>query len=1139
MIDGRSIIKGTLRYQAFASVNKHPDLDLRALRNTNGPAGQGFQRYTSPGAGGLGFIARHFTNDAERNAMLAAYQTTSHIDPENPSAGFAGDVPNGAIIYNRASNALEAYVNGGWVELAAAGSIPDMDDAYSQGNVVTLTAGKPFTLADGLTTAIQGVLINKTAAQGVGTVGRGVYNVLTASASDAAGYRGFEFLGSGASNAEGVRVTMDAAGDYAFRAVKGSALFADGSVTLSSGNLVLTSGNTTLSSGVYAQTSTATSAIHSITANSVSTLIGSTHTYNGLTTGIGQLVTSSGTIATSGILASFVASGLTTGKALSVVADGLTTGTLIYGESSSGGFAANGRFLKFYDGANAVFEVAGDGATTIKGTPSAAALTLTTGNLVISSGTLATSGDYTITDGKVDITQTDTADYALSILANGVRTQSALAIASNSSGAVNAFKVSASGTTSAAVVKVDVSAVATGAAFEAGYSAAATGAAFSASMGSNLAGNGLLVARSGVATGSSIKVTHAGATANVGKPDLDIDGTNGATTYEGARIRNAIVATATGRLLEIAQRGTGASTSNTLFSDAGTGSSATIAITGSAAKTGAAAAALSITPTAGADYRAILLDGTSAGTTFTALDVLGGAVARSTPLFDFQDSGTGTGAGFNYDVLGAGSYGVHKTTVGAVLFTGKAYELNMGSTAVGATAFSLSDNRIFTTGPAVDWQFSAAYTAHPAVKLTSAGNHQQPILSVQTSSTSSSANALKLATSGASAATLLSIDVAAGAAGSASALSINRSNIAHSTSLISVVDAGTGNSGSALNVSSSASTYTGGFVTFSLMSGVNASRGVQLNYTQNYDGAGSSVGQYLTITQASTNRTQGSLIGQIVALDGGAALTSTGGSFIGTQYSASNLDSNAGAVTNYYIDCAAATNLTNAIRIAQGGMLFTSAAQTIAWSDNFGAGLTVRSGQTLTIDVNGTSTGVAGGSGSVTVNNTTGLRTTGNCQITKTITLSAGAFKVSSGSGTSATTIPGFPTISSASDILECFYRLPNDFVAGNVTLGLEVAHTNEASATPDGGTLIMQYDLDKISDNAAGDGAFGLAAFGTLTGGNAGVVQRATVSGVTALNAASPGDVIRIVISRDTADTSTKAYAVLSFDLTYTSFTP
>ena len=151
--------------------------------------------------------------------------------------------------------------------------------------------------------------------------------------------------------------------------------------TAGSDSLTLTNGDVLLSDASITLTDADNAASFAITNNTASTAVISTITGNGLTTGTGFRVTSSGTITSAAEgLVNIVGTGITTGDALKI---DLTEGTL-----------TTGNYIRCYDdtGSVAVFTVAEDGITVIRGAAASDVLTLTNGDMVMSDGSL------TITD---------------------------------------------------------------------------------------------------------------------------------------------------------------------------------------------------------------------------------------------------------------------------------------------------------------------------------------------------------------------------------------------------------------------------------------------------------------------------------------------------------------------------------------------------------------------------------------------------------------------------------------------------------------------------------------------------------------------------------------------------------------------
>lgn len=1214
MINAREIGPGTLVSTAFESVSgPRSTLDLRAIRLPNAATAANATRRLATAVDGPGFVARHMTT-VERDAILTAY--AAYMDPESPGAG-PGDDLRGTILYNTTEGRYQARDATGWITLGAAGAGGTLQTTYDTGNTIDIAAGRPVFLTDDEAGAIQSIRIDKTAVQGGVTVGRGIWINYDAAAAGAGNYRGYEFDGTGFGNGEAFRATMSAATDNAIHIVSGATLVDAGALTLTLGDFTMGAGNALLSLGNL----TLTNGLTSLT--STSNVLNSVSIVNNTVTTWGAAEADRGIFAIN-------STSLTTGQAVHVRADALTTGTLVHLETSAAG-GPTGRFIRCYDGANTLFNVsATDGATTIAGTAAGtAALTLTAGDLRVS------AGDIVLTDGNVAITQAQTGEEALTIIANGARTVSGVTF--SSSGANNAgfadFEVNHTGavvvagssyeatwaTTAAATGAmflgaltgaaahsarifdaINSSATATsGAGYRITFSGGAhTGHGFHAAMGTNLAGNGLLIARgANVATGSAIVVTHGAASTSAGGPDFDLDGTNTAATWIGARIQSFTGAQAnTGRLLEVAQRGTGAGvTGNSLFSDAGQGNSATIAITQAAAKTGAAAAGLSITPAApGANYRAILLDGT-AGTTFTGIDIIGGAVIRSTPLIDVQDSSTGTGAGIAYGIGGAGSHNIFATVVANVAYTGSiwatsfaaggsaspaVFNIAMANANVAAVTLVHSDDRPFTSIP-FEYTFSGPFSGAliPAVRYTFSGAHTQTGIDIVETSTASGP-ALAVRNSGAAyvgTAGLVDLDLDANAPGAA-LLTATSAAAARTVDLVQLSD-GSQFTGSMLRglTTGTGSQATDGVWDLDFTFGDAASViGISLATTQANDRATRAMSVSSTVGGAAAfaNNTTGIRNDITTAVTGAFNYTGTirnfqafytGSSFAAGQgltgtligydinFTGHNDAAENGTVVGFQATQPASFNAATslfafnvqpgwdvAFRSESGGISFITAGQNIDWTA-IAAGLRFSAGQNLTIDAN---VAVPGTDTARINNGVTGIRLAGALRPTKRIVVQAGDLGVRTGSGTSTTNIVGFPTLTNSAlltDQLICFVQLPFDFVAGNVTVRAFFTHCNEAAGTAGDGNVLVAFEFARVAVGAASDGAAAYTNFTAQADGNAGILSQTNQATVN-LAAASPGDLCRLSIARDgTAggDTSSKVLCLFSVEIAYTSFAP
>lgn len=1057
MINGRELSPGTLLYTAFASPNGHPDIDLRAIRvlNNTDPdeATRRFVSAASNAAGGFGCIVRSMTT-VERDALLTVYEADGHIDPENPGAGPVGDVPNGAIVYNTTDNSLDARINGAWVQLGAAGAIPNLQGAYNGGAGINLAAATPITITDDELAAIQAIRINKTGAQGAGTIGRGLYVNLDAAPVDIAGYRGYEFDATGQVQGEAFRATMGVNTDLAINIPVGAVTLTDGALlmtlgdfTMTAGNQVITLGNLTLTNGLTSLSSTSNAA------NTVSI--------------INNTVTTWGAAAADRGIFAVNSTSLTTGQAVHVRADALTTGTLLHLETSEAG-GPTGLYLRCYNGATNDFSVSAvDGRTVIAGTAAGtAALTLTAGDAVI------TAGDIDLDDGQVRITQAQTGEEALTIIANGSRTVSGVTFASSGSSAAGFSDFLAShtgavilagssyaatwantsaatgamflGTLSGAAAHsarifdaVNSSATATtGAAYRVTFSGGAhTGHAFHAAMGTNLAGQGLLIARSGVTTGSSIVVTHAAASTSAGGPDLDLDGSNTATTWIGQRIRSATGAVVnTGRLLEVAQRATGAATGNSIFSDAGTGSSATLVITSSGAKTGAAAAGIAIGSSAavGADYRALLLDGTLSGATWTACDIIGSSDARSVPLVDIADASTGAGAGFLYTISGTASgilfdiniSGARSGNLFDVAYsaaaTGTAYNIAMTGSNVAARTWVSTDDRLFTTAAPYHYTFSGAFAdaTAPAVRYDFTGAHTVNGFEIRETSTASG-NAFRVVSNNAAyEGDLVAIDLGTNSL-IGQALVITGGAAARTTDLVSVTD-GTTSTGSSLRwAHTGTSQATDGVwdLDFAFGNAANVA-GVTLGITQTNAQDNFGYAQVQTVGTAGAGFAATTVAHRVSVMSGVTGAFSHSGDIdvYSALFSAAGLDAGQGfdgTVTGFSVgftprnDAAeggtfvafgaddvvanAATGVRGvdigtgfdvAFRAASGGIEFITASQNIVWGAGIAAGLHFRTGQSLVMDANA----AAPGTDTATINTgATSIRLAGALRPTKAL----------------------------------------------------------------------------------------------------------------------------------------------------------
>lgn len=281
-------------------------------------------------------------------------------------------------------------------------------------------------------------------------------------------------------------------------------------------------------------------------ANATLTMTGTADT-NVITVTAGDMVMSNGKLAITNddtdAAITVVANSVTTGNALLITANGVTSGAMIKLVTTDSGFS--GSYLIFDDGAT-VFSVGDSGATVIAGVASGtAALTLTAGDLILTSGVLTmTAGNLTMTDGVLSVTSTGTADVvsvtADSLLANN------LAIFKGS----GAF----TGTTTSSFVAITPTGLTTGTAL---YIAAAAATTLAHGIDLTMSGTTGTAARmvmTGVLTGVggilelvADSATTPGAVAGEGIVKLSADGL---TTGTALDVTSTSIVLTTGRLAD-------------------------------------------------------------------------------------------------------------------------------------------------------------------------------------------------------------------------------------------------------------------------------------------------------------------------------------------------------------------------------------------------------------------------------------------------------------------------------------------------------------------------------------------------------------------------------------------------------------
>ncbi len=141
----------------------------------------------------------------------------------------------------------------------------------------------------------------------------------------------------------------------------------------------------------------------------------------------------------------------TGGGGLSITGDDITTGSLLYLDSDTGNtFSGDGGYINAINGSSSVFKVARYGATTILGNNGSAVLTIT-------------AGDVVVTSGSITITQDDDNAATLSVTNDTATTNDVIVFAGSGTFTGDSFmSVAPSGLTTGQAVAITCAALTTG-----------------------------------------------------------------------------------------------------------------------------------------------------------------------------------------------------------------------------------------------------------------------------------------------------------------------------------------------------------------------------------------------------------------------------------------------------------------------------------------------------------------------------------------------------------------------------------------------------------------------------------------------------------------------------------------------------
>lgn len=398
----------------------------------------------------------------------------------NANQPTASSSTNGTLSYDTTNDRLEAVISGSWTTIGSAGSGDNtLDDAYDQGGA---GAGRTITADSGhvqINSAAAASALHIQAATGVTTTDAIV----------------IDQTGTGA-----VTDAIDASDSNITNALNMGA----NTITGTTGNITLTNFTVTGSSGAVTL-----EALDRDTAGTL-TIGGSTATALTLTpnTTVSGTFTASSTAATGALTVTGDADitvSDTTGSGVLIDGSTITTGNVLRVEydagTAGGGFGA----IEVTEDGAAVWTVAEDGNQTIAGTATGtAALTLTT-------------GDITLSDGGIDVTQTS---------------GDAIDVTPVATGAVLDVSLPASYNLSTGAIDIDGS-TGTGPVIEIAMSSTYTGDYVSLNMTNAVGAKAIDVTGAGTRTAALVHLTDVPTTS---APTIDMDITPGAAIQAGIDI---------------------------------------------------------------------------------------------------------------------------------------------------------------------------------------------------------------------------------------------------------------------------------------------------------------------------------------------------------------------------------------------------------------------------------------------------------------------------------------------------------------------------------------------------------------------------------------------------------------------------
>lgn len=533
---------------------------------------------------------------------------------------------NGLIAYDTTNNQLECVVNGSWATLATSATQGTLDQAYDSGGAGN---GRTITVDNGdvqlnLNAAGSSLLCDVAAAVTV-------TDALIFTTTDAAGLitDAIDCTDSGITNALNC-------GAAAIIGTTGNITFTNFAVTGSSGAVILQSIDRVSAGALQIGGSTATS----VTITPATTIAGAL-TQTGAATFSAGITQSGGNVS--------ITPSATTGTGVLLDGSTVTTGDVLRVEYDATNSAAGFGAISVTEDAVEVFVVAEDGNTTIAGTASGtAAITLTTGDLTLSSGAINVS----------PAASTDAIN--ITAVAAGAALDINLAGTSNLAGGY----IDIDGSTgSGPVIAVNMSSTYTGT-FLALDTTNAVGA------------SAIVLTGAGTRTTPLVSITDVPTTS---APSIDLNITPGASVQAG---------------IDIDVAGTsGATIISINYSAASTGTSLAIDQT-----TAVAAQAIALT---GAGTRTVALvavtDTPSTLATFD-LNVTPAAAQAGANVFDVDVAGTGNADVLSMDFSAAyvgDAINITMTNAGA---TGQALVIDGGQTAASVNVVDISSSSAFAGG---------------------------------------------------------------------------------------------------------------------------------------------------------------------------------------------------------------------------------------------------------------------------------------------------------------------------------------------------------------------------------------------------------------------------------------------------------